>query len=115
MLGERICKMKIKKGLNRKYAAYCKINMDGGYSQCVIEATESVGSLLDGGASPERALWDGVRGFGITGFQSGCLAQAISYYHPRGNEFRIWFNKEHGVDEEKAKGGIVNPAMFTIG
>ena len=55
-----------------------------------------------------------VKAGGITGFMAGCVAGMIGQVHSRGNEFRLAWNKEHGVEEEKAKGGTVNPAIMTI-
>jgi hypothetical protein len=51
---------------------------------------------------------------GITGFMAGAVAHMIAACHSRGDEFRVAFNKDHGVSEEKAKGGVVNPAVVTI-
>ena len=51
---------------------------------------------------------------GLTGFMAGCVAQMVSACHSRGQEFRVAFNAQHGVSEEKAKGGIVNPAIMTV-
>jgi len=51
---------------------------------------------------------------GLTGFMAGCVAEIISKVHSRGEEFRKKWNKDYGVDEKKAKGGIVNPAIMTI-
>jgi len=52
---------------------------------------------------------------GITGFMAGCVAQMIWVVHSRGEDFRKAFNGGYGVTEEKAKGGIINPAIITIG
>lgn len=36
----------------------------------------------------------------------------ISHFHPRGEEFRVYFNKANGgTGEEK---GTINPAILTI-
>ena len=52
---------------------------------------------------------------GITGFMAGCVAQMVFQYHSRGEEFRLRWNQDHGVNESKAEGGIVNPAILEIG
>lgn len=52
---------------------------------------------------------------GITGFMAGCVANIISKVHSRGEEFRNKWNSDHGVSKEKSKGGVVNPAILTIG
>lgn len=51
----------------------------------------------------------------ITEFMAGCVAQMVFLYHDRGEEFRQKWNQDYGVDESKAKGGIVNPAIIEIG
>jgi len=45
---------------------------------------------------------------GITGFMAGCVAQMVSKFHERGEEFRIIWNGEAKTD------GVVNPALITI-
>jgi len=57
---------------------------------------------------------DSVKAGGITGFMAGCVAQMVSKYHSRGEDFRHKWNKDHGIEEDKAKGGVVNPAIMTF-
>ena len=56
---------------------------------------------------------------GITGFMAGAAASMISECHTRGDEFRRKWNKETqiGTEGDKANesGGILNPALLTIG
>lgn len=52
---------------------------------------------------------------GITGFMAGCVANIVSKVHSRGEEFRNKWNSDHGVSKEKSKGGVVNPAILTVG
>jgi hypothetical protein len=56
-----------------------------------------------------------VKAGGITGFMAGFVAQIVSQCHSLGEEFRRAWNEEHGVSKEKDKGGVVNPAIITIG
>ncbi len=50
--------------------------------------------------------------YGTSGFAMGVAANAISSCSPRGEEFRKYWNRLHGIsDEEK---GVVNPAILTI-
>jgi len=111
--------MKIKRGLKREYERYLKINSNDGYSKCVIVAGERVGCLLDKGLEPEKAFWKGIKDSDITGFMAGCIASAISKFHPRGEEFRKWWNidnqiKNEGEEANKEKGVTLNPALLTI-
>ena len=100
--------MKTKKGLEKKYKSYVKVNKDG-YSLAVIKSGEAVGKALDEGKTPAEA--DESMGDDLTGFQAGCVAQAIAHFHPKGEEYRKWWNKQYGVEDAK---GIVNPAVVTI-
>ncbi len=101
--------MEIVKGKEKEYKKYVKMNSKNSYSSGVIKATEIVGNALDKGKSPKEAM-DGDLG-GITGFMAGCLAQAITRFHPRGKEFKKWWNESYGVKDAK---GVVNPAIVTF-
>jgi len=52
---------------------------------------------------------------GITGFMAGCVASMVSHLHSRGEEFRRAWNDSYHMSPEKDKGGVVNPALLTIG
>ena len=104
--------MKIKKGLAKEYKQYVKKNSNDGYSKAVVDAGEAVGQALDQGKTPKQAH-DKMYDFDLTGFMAGCLAQAITYFHPRGEEFRVWWNKENGIDDPEQR-GVVNPAIMTL-
>lgn len=95
------------------------INQDP-YGKCCIDVARKAMEILDN--EPDdfdchslicRAD-DEIDAGGITGFMAGCVAQMISELHSRGEEFRKKWNKEHGIKEENDKGGVVNPALFTI-
>ena len=51
---------------------------------------------------------------GITGFMYGAAVHTLAKCWKHGNQLRIWHNASYGVDDEKAKGGTVNPAVLTI-
>ena len=97
-----------------------RINKDP-YGKCVIDVAGEVMRLLD---IPEyqdfnthKIICDAEKNIGedgITGFMAGCVAQIVSHCHSRGEEFRKKWNKDYGVEEDKAKGGVVNPAILTI-
>lgn len=86
------------------------------YSAAALEASLRVMKALSEDKSPKEAKEtvdeDEV---GISGFQMGWIAQVISYFHPRGEEFRQYWNKRF-LSEEKAKEtkGVVNPGILTI-
>ena len=104
--------MKIKKGLEEKYKKYVAINSKDDYSKAVVDAGEVVGKALDEGKTLQEAH-DVMHGHDLTGFMAGCVAQAIARYHPRGEEFRVWWNAKNGIKDTKKK-GVVNPAIMTL-
>ena len=86
------------------------MNSKDGYSKAVVDAGEAVGNALDEGKTPkqaEKAMDD----FDVTGFMAGCIAQAIAHFHPKGEEYRKYWNNQWGVKNAK---GVVNPAIMTI-
>ena len=101
--------MQVKKGLEKEYEKYVKKNQDG-YGNAAVIAGAKVGKALSEGKTCKKAH-DEMYGCDLTGFLAGCVAQAISYFHLRGEEFRKWWNKSYGVEEGK---GVVNPAIMTI-
>lgn len=102
--------MQIKKEFEAAYKEYVERNKDE-YGSEVVRVGEIVMCGLDAGLSPEAAMDAGVKGSGITGFMAGCLAQAVSHFHERGEEFRAWWNDQYGVKSDK---GVVNPAILNI-
>lgn len=108
--------MKVKKGLRKEWNEAKKKNFDG-YDQGVVDATEAVGKALDKGKSIQDAH-DASYELGITGFMAGCIAQWIAHFHPRGEEFRQWWNKNNqiGTEGDKANSGtgVLNPALLNL-
>jgi hypothetical protein len=98
-----------------------EINTDS-YGGACVKIARKVMEILDAEADPiadidkliSRAEHE-VGENGITGFMAGCIAQMVSQCHSRGDEFRRMWNSSYGVTEEKAQGGVVNPAIVTIG
>lgn len=104
----------IKPDLKEEYIAMMGKNCLDGYSFGVVQAAVSVMGALDQGKTPAEAN-DAMKGMGISGFMAGCVAEIVSKYHIRGDEFRLFWNEYWGVGEDKANGGVVNPAIVTIG
>jgi len=103
-------KMTVKDGLEEKYKSYVEVNQDS-YGHGVVVAGSAVGKLLDEGKTPEEAE-EGMNGKNLTGFMAGAVAGVINYFHPRGEEFNKWWNKDNGgTGEEK---GTINPAILTV-
>ena len=109
--------MKIKRGLKKEWDKAVKNNSKDGYSLAVVKATESVGEALDEGKTIQEAH-DAMHGHDLTGFMAGCVASWIARFHPRGEEFRVWWNKDTQIKDEGDKanvsGGILNPALMTM-
>jgi len=103
--------MTVKEGLEQKYTDYVAKNQDP-YGHGVILATAIWAKNIDEGMDFGEVIYSDK--LGITGFMAGCAAQAIAFYHPKGEEFRKFWNEHNGVEPEKDKGGVVNPAIITI-
>lgn len=104
---------KIKPELKDEFAKVVGKSCLDPYSFGVVEATIKVISALDKGKTVDEANNE-MYGMGISGFMAGCVAEWVSKFHERGDEFRIYWNTKWGVDEAEAKGGVVNPAIVTI-
>jgi len=101
----------VKKGLEKEWQEAVNKNKDE-YGKAVIKVIEKVCIELDKGKSPQEAEAIGIKDSDITGYQAGIMASMINYFHPRGDEFKKYFNKEcGGTGKEK---GTINPAIMTI-
>ena len=89
------------------------------YSKCCVDVARRVMEILD-----EEKDFDthdiicqankDIKAGGITGFMAGCVAQMVVKCHSRGKEFQKKWNIFHGIKEEEADKGVVNPALVTI-
>ena len=56
---------------------------------------------------------------GITGFMAGCVANMVSSFHSRGDEFRRAWNLDNQIGNEGEKAnegeGVLNPAVLNVG
>jgi len=99
-----------------------KIN-DDPYGGACIKIAEKVMEYLDNepGGFDARALIcraDTELDYGITMFMACAAANLVSKVHSRGEEFRLRWNGEHGVQEANCGGGgggVVNPAIIEKG
>jgi len=96
--------------LKHEWENYVQKN-DDPYGSAVVDVVVKVCENLDKGMSCEEAERLGIKDSDITGFQAGCMAAAIAHFHPRGEEFKLYWNKQFGKGDEK---GVINPAIFTI-
>ncbi len=104
----------VRKDKLEEWKKYVNKNTQDFYSAGVVDASIRVMKKLSEGKTPEEAEKE-TYGMGITGYQAGCMTQIIAYFHPRGEEFRKYWNRqflpEKEADELK---GVVNPATWTI-
>lgn len=104
---------KIKPEMTETFDKYLLNNCKDPYSFAATKAALDAMAILDVGGTCEEAETE-FKGKGLSGFLAGCAASTIFNFHVRGDEFRIFWNAQYGVTEDKAKGGIVNPAIMTI-
>jgi len=105
----------VKSDLVEEWTKHVAINTKDFYSAGVIDASLKVMKALSEGKTPKEAE-ETVYDLGITGFQMGCIAQAVSYFHSRGEEFREYWNGQYlPKDKVKKTKGVVNPAVWAIG
>jgi len=111
IINKNIKTITLKSGTEKEWVKAVNNNKDG-YSRAVIDVVVKVCAELDKGKLPQEAESIGIKGSGITGFQAGAMASMINYFHPRGDEFRKYFNKQNGgTGKEK---GTINPAIITL-
>lgn len=104
----------VKPDLKDEWREYAQNNTQDFYSSAVVDVSIKVAKALSEGKSPgeaAKAMYED----DITGFQAGCVAQSVTHFHPRGEEFRKWWNREHMSEQEAEEAkGVVNPAILTI-
>ena len=100
------------KELAEEWTQWVEKNNDP-YGSAVIKAIENVCAELDEGKSPAEAEEVGIKGSGISGAQAGFMASAIAHFHPRGEEFQKYWNKQMGGTGEE--NGVIDPSIITVG
>lgn len=107
----------VKPDLAEEWRGYAAKNTNDGYSGAVIEATVAGLRALADGKTPAESEKECTAA--ETGFQMGCVAKGLSHFAPRGDEFRAYWNRQYMSESDAAKadasGGVVNPAILTIG
>lgn len=111
--------IRVKNGLGLEWQRTVNINRYSDYGYAVILATIAVIKELDDtDRTPEQAF-TAIDDLGLTGFMAGAAAQQVSYFHPRGEEFRTWYNLKTQIRDEgvkaNASGSILNPALLVLG
>lgn len=113
--------MKIVEGREAEYEQYVKVN-DDPYSARVVsygrEWADMMEALIEKGAKLEEIADQTSHDAdtdGITGYMHGAAVLGLAHFWVHGDALRVWHNAKHGVTEDKAQGGTVNPAILTIG
>jgi hypothetical protein len=113
--------MQIVTGREQERKDYETKNNDG-YGSAVVRYENRWADLMEAEMAAGKKLEDVAESAshtadseGITGFMYGCAVQGLARFWAHGDALRKWHNAQHGVTEEKAQGGTVNPAILTIG
>ena len=111
-------RISLKPGLDAEWEKAVENNRDP-YGYGVVEATILVCKALDDPNTTPQVAERSCYGMGITGFMAGCMAQWVSHFHPRGEEFRRWWNTRNEIGDEGKRanesGGVLNPAILNLG
>lgn len=111
--------IRIKNGLGLEWQRTVNINRYSSYGYGIILATIAVIKELNNINKTPGQAFAAIDDMGLTGFMAGATAQQVSFFHPRGEEFRTWYNLKTQVRDEGAKanasGGILNPALLVLG
>jgi hypothetical protein len=117
--------MQLKPKLEAEYARYVADN-DDPYSAAVVRFSEAWANAMEQEIANGRTIAECAKATshaanteGITGFMYGCAAAALAQFWVHGEELRRWHNidTQIGTEGEKANasGGVLNPALMTIG
>ena len=89
-------------------------NSNDGYSVFVVKAVISMMKKFEEGISFEEAEHQVYNEeLGLSGFMAGATANALSHFAKKGEEYRIHWNKQYGVENAEEK-GTVNPEVLSI-
>lgn len=103
--------MQIKLEQKEKYDKYVEINSKDPYSKACVDSADVFGTSVDEGRTfdeAQRIMHD--KEGGLTGNMMGEIMQTLVYFHPRGEEIKVWWNKHVGGTGEEA--GVINPAIM---
>ena len=108
------------------YAAYKEKNSQDGYSRGIVDYGEAWAALMSeaiaNGSTVAKAAKEtsGMADVGgITGFMYGCAVSALAKFWIHGEALRHWHNVDAQIGDEGDKanesGGVLNPALLSIG
>jgi hypothetical protein len=102
-------RMRIRKGEEKDWAQFKRVNCHDAYSSAVLSATQYFGQVLDAGRSPKEAD-DFISNLGLSISQANFVIQNIVHFHPRGEEVKAYWNKINGYKGD----GLVVSNMFKM-
>jgi len=85
-------KILVREDVLNDWETYVTNNTKDSYSARVVDASLRVMQALSEGKTPEEAEKIAYE-MGIRVFMAGCMAQVVSHFHPRGNEFKQYWNR----------------------
>lgn len=102
----------VKEETIEEWMKFADINSNDGYSVFIVKAVISMMKKFADGLSFEEAenlVFN--EELGLSGYMAGATANALSHFAKNGEEYRIYWNKKYGVEEEK---GTINPAILSL-
>ena len=78
----------------RKWRLYVHQCTQDALSAGSLDASLRVMKELSAGNTPAQAL-ESINGMDITYHMAGSMAEAVSYFHPRGEEFKVYCTKRY--------------------
>ncbi len=104
----------VRKDKLKEWNEYVEENTQDPYSAEVVRASIRVMKALSEGKTPKEAEKE-IAKMKLSGCMEGFVAQAVAYFHPRGEEFGRNLNRDLLPEEEAEKSeGVVNPAILKI-
>jgi len=94
---------------HEEWKKYADNNTNEGYDCAVVEQSAIGLRLLSQNKSCKTI--DKTCGKDLTGYQMGCVARDLSYFSPKGDRFRKYWN---GLFTKEKVDGVINPALMTL-
>ena len=84
----------VKKHYSREWRRYVNQSTQDCLSAGSLDASIKVMKSLSEEKTPAEAL-ESINGMGITYFMAGCMATTVAYFHPRGEDFKKYWNENY--------------------
>jgi hypothetical protein len=100
----------VKPELVERWKREAAINRSDEWGAGLVDTVVIVMKALSEGKTPKDA-WAATKGMDGSGATDGIVAQAITEFHPRGEEFRTYWNGLFGLKDSK---GVAQPALLKV-